>query len=188
MQQDTRPSMRWIAGLAALCAALAAWTYVGFLLPFRAAAAGRDMLAVRIDGYSADDVVAMLEFLRSHPDAAAIQHGLYAGPALIFPVALTGLIILLLRWTEPGGVFFGRAIPPAVIAAIFFLPVLYALADYGETILGMLLFPPAEPSQKIVAVAAGILPILVRLKFVALAISVILLIRFAALGHRSAPD
>jgi hypothetical protein len=179
--------MRWIAGLAALCLVLAAWTYLGFVLPFRDAAAGRDMLAIRMAGYEASDVLDMLQFLRAHPDAAAIQHGFYAGPALLFPAVLTALLFLLLRRTQPGGAFFGRVIPPAVIAALFFLPILYGLADYSETILGMLLFPSATPSDQLTAFATMALPILVRLKFVALVVTVILVIRFAALANRSEP-
>jgi len=171
-----------------LCAAFAAWIYLGFVLPFRAAAAGRDMLAVRIQGYEASDVLDMLQFLRAHPDAAAIQHGIYAGPALVFPVALAALLFLLMKRARPGGVFFGRAIPAAVIAALFFLPILYGLADCGETLLGALLFPPATPSDQATTMAANILPILVRLKFVVLVVTLILLIRFAALSHRSEQD
>jgi hypothetical protein len=184
MQPDRGPSMRLIAGLAALCLVLLAWAYLGFILPFRAASAGRDMLAVRIRGYEASDVLDMLQFLRAHPDAAAIQHGFYAGPALLLPVVLTAMLFLLLKRSQPGGAFFGRAIPPAVIAALFFLPILYGLADYGETILGMLLFPPTAPSQRTTAFALNALPILVRLKFVALVITIILLIRFAVLNRR----
>lgn len=180
--------MRWIAGLAALCVTLGAWIYLGFVLPFRAAAAGRDLLAFRIGGYEASDVGDMLQVLRAHPDAAAIQHDLYAGPALIFPVVLTALLFLLLKRAQPGGAVFGRAIPAAVIAALFFLPILYGLADRGETIIGMLIFPPASASDRTVALAANILPILVRLKFVALVVTIILLIRFAALSHRPAQD
>lgn len=171
-----------------LCMALVAWAYLGFILPFRAASAGRDILAVRIRGYEASDVLDILQFLRAHPDAAAIQHGFYAGPALLLPAALTAMLFLLLKRLQPGGVFFGHAIPPAVIAALFFLPILYGLADYGETVLGMLLFPPATPSDQMTAFATSALPVLVRLKFVALIITIILLVRFAVLHRRHAPD
>ena len=170
-----------------MCVALSAWIYLGFVLPFRAASAGRDMLAIRVQGYDAGDVLDMLQFLRAHPDAAAIQHGFHAGPALIFPLVLTALLFQLLKRTQPGGAFFGRAIPPAVIAALFFLPVLYGLADYSETILGMLLFPPAMPSGPVTELATQALPILVRLKFVAIGVTIILLIRFAALRSRAEP-
>jgi hypothetical protein len=176
--------MRLIAGLAALGVVLVAWAYLGFILPFRAAGAGRDILAVRIRGYEASDVLDMLQFLRAHPDAAAIQHGFYAGPALLLPVVLATTLFLLLRRSQPGGVFFGHVMPPAVIAALFFLPILYGLADYGETILGVLIFPPATPSERTTAFALNALPILVRLKFVALVITIILLIRFAVLNRR----
>jgi hypothetical protein len=185
MQQDHGPSMRWIAGLAVLCLALLAWIYLGFVLPFRAAAAGRELLAARLQGFDTTDVLDMLQFLHSHPDAAAIQQGLTFGPALIFPAVLVILLLLLLKRARPGGAFFGRAIPSAVIAALFFLPIFYGLAAYGETILSMLIFSPAAPSDQTVAWVSGALPLLARLKLVALAVTVILLIRFAALSGRS---
>jgi hypothetical protein len=172
-----------VAGLAAASLAVFTWIYMGYVIPFRPAAAGREMLDVRISGYEAGDVLDMLQFLRTHPDAAAIQHSLYLGPELVFPALLTVLLILLLRLAQPGGSFFGRQIPPAVIAALFFLPVLYGAADYAENIAGLLLFPPASPSDGTIATLTHLLPILVRLKFAALAISVILLIRFAVLRN-----
>ena len=180
--------MRLIGGLAMLCAVLAGWAYLGFMLPFRTASAGRDMLAVRIRGYEASDVLDMLQFLRAHPDAAVVQHEFYTGPSLLLPAVLTALLVLLLKQSQPGGVFFGRAIPAAVIAALFFLPVLYGLADYGETIIGMLVFSPATPTDRTIAFAANALPILVRLKFVALVVTIILLVRFAVLRRRHGQD
>lgn len=186
MQQAREPSMRWIAGLAMLAVALSGWTYLGFVLPFQAAAAGRNLLAVRIQGYETGDVLDMLRFLGAHPDAAAIQHGFYTGPALILPIVLAALLFMLLKRAQPGGVFFGRAIPAVVVSAFFLLPVLYGLADYGETILGMLLFPPANPSGQTTTLAAKILPMLGRLKFATLFVTVILLVRFAVLNRR--PD
>jgi hypothetical protein len=72
---------------------------------------------------------------------------------------------------------------------LFFLPVLYGAADYAENIAGLLLFPPASPSDSTIATLTHLLPILVRLKFAALAISVILVIRFAVLrGPPSHPS
>lgn len=168
--------------------ALAAWIYIGFVLPFRAAAAGRDLLAVRIGGYEAGDVLDMLQFLRSHPDAAAIQHGLNAGPALVFAVASAVLLFLLFKRVKPGGIFFGRPIPPAGVTLLFCLPVLYGLVGSGETILALLIFPSATPSEQSVAFAAAVMPVLGRLKFLTLVVAVILLIRFAVLSRQPEPD
>jgi hypothetical protein len=183
MQAHRGPSNRLVIGLAVLCLALLGWTYLGFVIPFRAAAAGRELLDVRISGYEAGDVLSMLDFLRGHPDAAAIQHSLYLGPELVFPALLTMLLILLLRLARPGGSFFGRQIPAAVISAIFLLPVLYGFADYAENIASLQLFPPSTPSDATVAALSHALPIFVRLKFAALAITIILFIRFAVLRN-----
>jgi hypothetical protein len=175
-----KPSTAVAAILAALCAALFAWTYLGFVLPFRAAAAGRDMLDVRVAGYESGDVLDMLQFLRGHPDAVAIQHALYLGPELIFPALLGALLFLLMQKAEPGGFFFGRALPPGAVAVIFALPVLYTLVDYAENVAGLLLYPPASPSDGTISLLSVTLPILVRMKFALLVIIVIMLARFAA--------
>jgi hypothetical protein len=188
LRPESRPAKVLTAVLAVLCAAFFAWTYFGFVLPFRAAAAGRDMLDARIAGYESGDVLDMLEYLRGHPDPAAIQHALYLGPELFFPALLAALLFLLMQRAEPGGFFFGRAIPPGAVAVIFALPVLYGVVDYAENIAGLLLYPPAIPSDGTVSLLSVVLPILVRLKFALLVIIVIMLARFAAYGHLSHGD
>ncbi|WFR95884.1 hypothetical protein [Rhizobium tumorigenes] len=168
--------------------ALAAWIYMVFVLPFRAAAAGRNPLSLRVQGYESGDVLDMLQFLRSHPDAAAIQHGLDTGPALVFAVASTALLFLLLKLVKPGGIFFGRPIPPAGVTLLFSLPILYGLVACGETILAILVFPPALPSEQSLAFAAVVMPVLGRLKFLTLVVAIILLIRFAVLSRQPELD
>lgn len=174
--------------LAVICVLLFAWTYFGFVLPFRAAAEGRDMLDARVAGYESDDVLAMLQYLRGHPDAAMIQHSLYLGPELVFPACLAAFLFLLMRRTEPGGFFFGRAIPPGAVAVISALPIFYGIVDYAENIAGLILFPPANPSDSIISLLSVALPILVRLKFALLVIIVIMLARFLAYRHLSRDD
>jgi hypothetical protein len=176
--------MQWIAILAILCAMLAAWIYLGFVQPFRTASGGRDMLPLRLQGYDGSDVSGLAQFLQTHPDAVAIQHAFHAGPALVFPVLLAALLFLLLKRARPGGAFFGRTIPPAAIAALFLLPIVYGLAALGEVASALLLFPPATPSASTAAFITGLLPVVARVKLVALAVTVILLVRFAALGGR----
>jgi hypothetical protein len=172
--------------LAALSLVLFAWVYAGFVMAFRGAAAGQEMLDARIGGYDAIDVTGMVRYLRDHPDPAAILHSMYLGPELVFPLVLGGLLFCLLRLARPGGTFFGRTIPPAAVMAVFFLPAIYVLADYAENIAGLLLYPPAAPTDATVALLAGLLPVIVRLKFLSLAIIIILLARFAILRYLSA--
>jgi hypothetical protein len=188
MQPDRRPRLQWIAILAILCALLAAWIYLGFVQPFRAASGGRDMLPLRLQGYDGSDVSGLLQFLQTHPDAVAVQHGFNAGPALVFPVLLAALLFLLLKRAQPGGSFFGRRIPPAAIAALFVLPAVYGLAALAEVGSALLLFPPATPSTSTTAFIIELLPVVARIKLVALAVTVILLIRFAALSGRSVQE
>lgn len=184
---DVRSLQGLTAVLAALSLALFAWIYVGFVTAFRNAAAGQEMLDARIGGYERDDVVAMLRYLRDHPDPAAILHAMYLGPELVFPLVLASLLFCLLALLRPGGSFFGRTIGPVTVAAIFFLPVFYGVMDYAENIAGLILYPPATPSDATVETLAGLLPIIVRLKFLSLVVTIILLVRFAILRYLS-PD
>ncbi|MDL2402810.1 hypothetical protein [Rhizobium mayense] len=186
-QGNVRSLQGLTAMLAALSLALFAWIYAGFVTAFRDAAAGQEMLDARIGGYEQEDVVAMLRYLKDHPDPAAILHSMYLGPGLVFPLALGGLLFCLLLLVRPGGTFFGRPISAAVIALIFLLPIFYGVMDYAETIAGLLLYPPAAPSDSTVTLLAGLLPVIVRLKFLSLVVTIILLARFAILRYLS-PD
>lgn len=188
MQSGTKPLAGLTAALVALNLVLFAWIYTGFVLPFRGAAAGQEMLDARVGGYETSDVLEMKRYLGDHPDPAAILHSMYLGPELFFPLSLGVLLFCLLRLARPGGTFFGRPIPAAAIAVIFFLPFLYMLTDYAENIAGLMLYPPATPSDATVALFSTALPIIVRLKFASLVITIILLARFAILRYLSADD
>lgn len=180
-----------VEGLAAILAALSltlfAWIQVGFVRPFADAASGQQMLDARIGGYESEDVLAMLRYLKDHPDPAAILHSMYLGPELVFPLALGGLLFCLMRLVGPGGFFFGRPIPPGATTVIFCLPVFYTIVDYAENIAGLMLYPPATPSDATVSLLASLLPVIVRLKFLTLVVTVILLARFAIFRYLS-PD
>lgn len=184
-QGDVGPLQGLTAILAALCLALFAWIQAGFVTAFSNAAAGQRMLDVRIEGYEQADVIAMLHYLKDHPDPAMILRSMYLGPELVFPLALGGLLFCLLRLIGPGGFFFGRPIPPGATAVIFCLPVFYAVVDYAENIAGLMLYPPAMPSDSTVTLLSSALPIIVRLKFLILVVTVILLARFAIFRYLS---
>jgi hypothetical protein len=185
---DNASSLQGLAAiLAALSLALFAWIQAGFVRAFSDAAAGQQMLDARIGGYEREDVVAMLRYLRDHPDPAAILHSMYLGPELVFPLILGGLLFCLVRLIGPGGFFFGRPIPPGATTIIFCLPIFYTLVDYAENIAGLMLYPPAAPSDAMISLLANLLPIIVRLKFLTLVVTVILLARFAIFRYLS-PD
>ncbi|NLS17999.1 hypothetical protein HGP16_15660 [Rhizobium sp. P40RR-XXII] len=184
--QDSARSLQGLAAiLAALSLALFAWIYAGFVRAFSEAATGQQMLDARIGGYERDDVIAMLGYLKDHPDPAEILHSMYLGPELIFPLVLGGLLFCLMRLIGPGGFFFGRPIPPGATAVIFCLPIFYTVVDYAENIAGLMLYPPATPSDSTVALLASVLPVIVRLKFLTLVVTVILLARFAIFRYLS---
>ncbi|MEZ2222412.1 hypothetical protein [Rhizobium sp. RCC_161_2] len=189
MRNGAEGNVRSLQGLTAVLAALSlalfAWIYAGFVTAFRNAAAGQQMLDARIGGYEADDVVAMVRYLKDHPDPAYILHSMYLGPELVFPLVLGGLLFCLLRLVGPGGTFFGRSIPSAAITAIFCLPIVYGAMDYAENIAGLLLYPPATPSDDTLTLLSSLLPIIVRLKFLSLVITIILLARFSIFRYLS---
>ncbi|WP_267552865.1 hypothetical protein [Rhizobium rhizogenes] len=184
-QGNARSLQGLAAILAALCLALFAWIQAGFVAAFSNAAAGQRMLDVRIEGYEQADVIAMLGYLKDHPDPAMILHSMYLGPELVFPLMLAGLLFCLLRLIGPGGFFFGRPIPPGATIFIFCLPILYGIVDYAENIAGLMLYPPAMPSDATVTLLSSALPIIVRLKFLTLIVIVILLARFAIFRYLS---
>jgi hypothetical protein len=92
-----------------------------------------------------------------------------------------------MRLIGPGGFFFGRPLPPGATTVIFCLPVFYGVVDYAENIAGLMLYPPAMPSDSTVTLLSSVLPIIVRLKFLTLVVTVILLARFAIFRYFS-PD
>jgi hypothetical protein len=189
MRDGAEGNVRSLQGLTAVLAALSlalfAWIYAGFVTAFRDVAAGQQMLDARVGGYEAEDVVAMVRYLKDHPDPAAVLHGMYLGPELVFPLVLGGLLFCLLRLVGPGGTFFGRSIPSAAVIAIFALPVFYGAMDYAENIAGLLLYAPAAPSDGTVMLISSLLPTIVRLKFLSLVITIILLARFSIFRYLS---
>lgn len=185
MINKSRPTAALAVGLVILSVALLAWSYWSFVVPFRAASGGRELLDARFAGYDSGDVVGMLEYLRNHADAAAIQRGLYLGPELLLPAAVATLLFLLLKGVGTSGEAFGRPIPRIAALSLLAVPFLYALADYAENVAGLMLFPPASPSDALLAALSSLLPVLARLKFAALAIAIILLVRAAILRYLS---
>lgn len=184
-QGNVRSLQGLAAILAALCLALFAWIQASFVTAFSNATAGQRMLDVRIEGYEQADVIAMLRYLKDHPAPAEILHSMYLGPELVFPLMLAGLLFCLLRLIGPGGAFFGRPIPPGATTVIFCLPIFYGVVDYAEDIAGLMLYPPAMPSDSTVTLLSSALPIIVRLKFLTLLVIVILLARFAIFRYLS---
>ena len=59
------------------------------------------------------------------------------------------------------------------------LPIAYVFIDYAENIVSLMLFPPALPAPGTANVLAEALAWLTRLKFVALVIAGILILRLA---------
>jgi hypothetical protein len=165
----------WIVVLlASLCLAVFAWSALGFVLPFRDLTRTW-MLEMRVGGYDATDIDAMRGVFARTPAARDLLFGMHAGPELVFPALLTALIVAVVVKLQPGGVYFGRPMHPLLIGAFYALPFIYGIADYTENLLTTNVFGDGVAWS----FAATLLPWASSLKFVALAISLIVIIRFA---------
>jgi hypothetical protein len=100
---------------------------------------------------------------------------MYFGPELIFPALLTALLFLALLRLGPLDAWFGRSLQPLIGKAIYLLPFVYGIADYGENISSLFAFGDGSSA----GLAAQLLPWMTRLKFASLAISFIVLARLA---------
>ncbi|HWT57279.1 MAG TPA: hypothetical protein VN284_05440 [Rhizobium sp.] len=163
-----------IALLAALCLAVLAWTTFGFVVPFKHET-GQAVLDTYFAGYDESAVFHMQKLLDQNETAAKLLSAMYFGPELIFPALLTALLFLTSLKLGPVGAWFGRSQHPLVGKAIYLLPFVYGIADYGENISSLIAFGDS-PSA---GLAAQLLPWMTRLKFASLAISCIVLVRLA---------
>ncbi|ANL45562.1 hypothetical protein AMC87_CH00834 [Rhizobium phaseoli] len=163
-----------IALLAALCLAVLAWTTFGFVVPFKHET-GQAVLDTYFAGYDESAVFHMQKLLDGNETAAKLLSAMYFGPELVFPALLTALLFLAFLRLGPLSAWFGRSLPPLVGKAIYLLPFVYGVADYGENISSLVAFGDS-PSASL---AAQLLPWMTRLKFASLAISFIVLVRLA---------
>ncbi len=136
------------------------------------------ILDFRLDGYERADVLTLIDAVRASPVAATFLRDLHLGPDLLFPAAYGLLCFLLIRRFAPGVLVFHKPMAGWRLLAALAVPVLYALADYAENSLSLMLFPPALPSPERIALLAGWLPLATRLKAMLFFITLILALRF----------
>ncbi|MBX4939837.1 hypothetical protein [Rhizobium binae] len=163
-----------IALLAALCLAVLAWTTFGFVVPFKHET-GQAVLDTYFAGYDESAVFHMQKLLDENETAAKLLNAMYFGPELIFPALLTALLFLVLLRLGPVGSWFGRSLHPLIAKAVYLLPFIYGISDYGENIASLIAFGDSPSAD----LAAQLLPWMTRLKFASLVISFIVLARLA---------
>jgi hypothetical protein len=88
---------------------------------------------------------------------------------------LTALLFLAFLKLGPANSWFGRPVHPLVGKAVYLLPFLYGIADYGENISSLIAFGNGASAS----LATQLLPWMTRLKFASLAICFILIARLA---------
>ncbi|MBY5559213.1 hypothetical protein [Rhizobium leguminosarum] len=167
----------WIVALlAALCLAVLAWTTFGFVVPFKHET-GQAVLDTYFAGYDESAVFHMQKLLDENETATRLLRAMYFGPELIFPALLTALLFLAFLKLGPVSSWFGQSVHPVISKAVYLLPFVYGIADYGENIASLVAFGDGASSS----LAVHLLPWMTRVKFASLAICFIVTARLAVM-------
>ncbi len=132
----------------------------------------------RLSGYEAGDVQRLLAAVQASPEAGVLLRSMHLGPDLIFPGAYGLLCALLIGRFAPDVMVFHKPMTGWRLALAVAVPVLYAMADYAENIVSLMLFPPSMPDAGRVALLVNVMPFATRLKAMLFFISLILALRF----------
>nr|WP_316652611.1 hypothetical protein [uncultured Gellertiella sp.] len=146
----------------------------------------------RLTGYERADVDAVMVALNGSPEAARLLRFLHLVPDMLLPAFYAGLCLMLLVRFSPGATVFHKPLSGFRWYLVLAVPVAYALFDYAENAVSLLLFPPATPTGDMARLLAGILPFLTRTKAMLFFIALILVLRFSLFREqspdRAAPD
>lgn len=132
----------------------------------------------RLEGYEAVDAAAFSTALSASPEAADLMRYMHLGPDMVFPAAFCILALMVLVRHAPRALVFHRPITRLGIALVLAAPVFYAIADYAENIISLMLFPPATPDPQNTVLSFSLLAVLTRTKFMLFFITLILMARF----------
>lgn len=170
-----RAPLLWGSGV--LSAALLLWMNLGFAAAFSELTGGRAIPDLDIDS-SGQGLLALKSLLETRPEAAELLRAMHLGPDLLLPAILGLFLALLMRRVATGAGLYGR---PAerLLPFLLALPIGYIVVDYLENVTSLMLFPPASPAPGTAILLAETLSWLTRLKFAALVISSILVLRLA---------
>lgn len=174
----SRPFQLATGGLAALSLGLLVYMNA-VVAPHFAALTHLPVPDFRLEGYEAADGAILQGVLRQSPEAAALLRQMHLVPDLIFPAAYAALGLLVLAWFAPKAMVFHRPLTRLGLALVLAAPLTYALADYAENIVSLLLFAPAEPAADKAGLYLSLLPQLTRAKFMLFFVTLILMARFA---------
>jgi hypothetical protein len=127
-------------------------------------------------GSTPESLLALRDFLASRPEAAETLRAMHLQADLVLPAALTLFLILAIRRLVPGAIVYGR---PAekLLPLLLVFPILYGLTDYVENAISLMLFPPAAPEPAFAALLANALGWATRLKFLAVTIAGVTVVR-----------
>lgn len=165
----------WASG--AISAVLLGWMNLGFVSRFAELTGGRAMPDLDIES-TGQGLLALKSVLEARPEAADLLRAMHLGPDLVLPAVLGLFLVLLMRRAVSGAGLYGR---PAerLLPALLALPTAYVVVDYAENVVSLMLFPPSVPTPETASLLAEALAWLTRLKFAALIISGILVLRLA---------
>jgi hypothetical protein len=173
----------WGSGI--LSAGLLVWMNLGFATPFADLTGGRPMPDLDIET-TGQSMLSLLSLLEGRTEAAELLRAMHFGPDLVLPASLGLSIVLLMRGLAPGAGLYGR---PAerLLPMLLAVPIAYSVVDYAENVVSLLLFPPSSPAPGSASLLAEALSWLTRVKFAALFIAGILVLRLA-FGPKPASD
>lgn len=165
----------WGSGV--LSAVLLVWMNLGFASRFADLTGGRAMPDLDIES-TGQGMQSLRTLLEGRPDAAELLRDMHLGPDLVLPASLCLFVVLLMRRVAPGAGLYGRS-AERLLPALLALPIAYGIVDYAENVVSLMLFPPSSPTPGTAGLLAEALSWLTRLKFAALVISGILVLRLA---------
>lgn len=135
------------------------------------------ILDFRLAGYEEADVARLVAAVKTAPAAATLLRDMHLGPDLLFPAAYAALGLMLIARFAPGTQVFHKPMSGWRLIAALAMPLLYAVSDYAENIVSLMLFDPSAPADKVQHLS-GWLPLATRLKGMFFFITLILALRF----------
>ena len=163
----------WAGGV--LSAGLLVWMNLGFARAFAGLTGGQAMPDLDFES-TGQRLLALRSLLETRTEAAELLRAMHLGPDLLLPATLGLFIILLMRHVALGASLYGR---PAerLLPMLIALPIAYVVADYAENITSLMLFAPSSPTPDTAGLLAEAHAWFTRIKFSALVVSGILVLR-----------
>lgn len=173
-----RDSFIWGTGLAS--AAFLAFMNLSSAPRFASMTMGRKIpdsdLSSTVDG-----ILQLRTVLETHPNAAVVLRDMHLYADMALPILLASFFVALIVRLSRGATIYRRS-AESVMSVTLAFPILYALCDYSENVLSLMLFPPSHPNAALAWQLAEAMHWATKLKFMFAALSCVMILRLA-LSH-----